>query len=154
MVKNPLTSEPKREKSGSTTLKKYHYQYHWAFCRLLDEHCEKKEYPIFVTAGSSFDKLTHIMHNKYLAYCYETLSSIEGSLICYGFGFGQYDDHIIKAINKAGKKRKDKNGNWHTLNSIYIGIYSKDDLVHIKQIEKQFKVPVRLFDAKTVMIWE
>lgn len=115
---------------------------------------EKKEYPIFVTAGSGIDKLTHIVHNKYLAYCYEQLSNIGGSLIVYGFGFGIYDNHIIKAINKAGKKRKDENGNWKPfLNSVYIGVYSENDIQHIKEIEKQFKVPVRLFDAKTVNIW-
>lgn len=113
----------------------------------------KKEYPIFVTAGSGNDKLTHIMHNKYLTHCYETLTAIEGSLIVYGFGFGPYDDHIIKAINKAGKKRKDENGNWHMLKSVYIGLYSEKDYNHIKQIEKQFKVPLRVFDAKTLYVW-
>jgi hypothetical protein len=116
---------------------------------------EKKEYPIFVTAGSGIDKLTHIVHNKYLSYCYEQLSEISGTLIVYGFGFGPYDDHIIKAINKAGKKRKDEHGNWKPfLNSVYIGVYSENDIQHMKEIEKQFKVPVRLFDAKTVNIWE
>lgn len=120
----------------------------------IKERMEKKEYPIFVTAGSGKDKLTHIVHNKYLSFCYDQLCRISGSLICYGFGFGPYDDHIIQAINKASKKRKDKNGNWNILNSIHIGVYSDDDLVHIKNIEKQFKLPIRLFDAKTVSIWE
>ena len=64
---------------------------------------ENQEYPIFVTAGSGKDKLTHIVHNKYLAYCYERLSSISGSLISFGFNFGLFDDHIIKVINKASK---------------------------------------------------
>lgn len=116
---------------------------------------EKKEYPIFVTAGSGKDKLTHIMHNKYLAYCYEQLSLVSGSLIVYGFGFGEYDDHIIKAINKAHKWRDDGTGTetLTRLHSVYIGVYSDKDLKHIKSIEKQFKIPVRLFDAKTVNVW-
>jgi hypothetical protein len=115
---------------------------------------EKKEYPIFVTAGNGYEKLTHIVHNKYLANCYESLSSITGSLICYGFGFGKYDNHIISAINKAAKKRKDKNNKWLPfLNSVYIGVYSEEDLKYIKSIEKKFKVPVRVFDAKTVNVW-
>lgn len=113
----------------------------------------QKEYPIFVTAGSSKDKLIHIMHNKYLAYCYEVLSSISGSLICFGFGFGDYDEHVITAINKASKKRKDAKGNWQMLKSVYIGVYSDADLKHIKSIEKKFKLPIRLFDAKTVNLW-
>jgi hypothetical protein len=115
---------------------------------------DKREYPIFVTAGNSYEKLSHIVHNKYLANCYESLSFISGSLICYGFGFGNYDEHIIAAINKAAKKRKDENGKWLPfLNSIYISIYSDADLKHIKSIEKKFKLPVRLFDAKTVNVW-
>lgn len=39
------------------------------------------------------------------------------------------------------------------LNSIYIGVYSDADLKHIKSIEKKFKLPIRLFDAKTVNVW-
>ncbi len=114
---------------------------------------EKKEYPIFVTARSGKDKLTHIMHNKYLSFCYETLSTITGSLISFGFNFGEYDEHIIAAINKASKFRKDEKGNFVKLYSIYIGVYSEANLKHIKSIEKKFKCPVRLFDAKTVKVW-
>jgi hypothetical protein len=115
---------------------------------------ENKEYPIFVTAGNGYEKLSHIVHNKYLANCYESLSTIGGSLICYGFGFGNYDEHIIAAINNAGKKRKDENDKWLPfLASIYIGVYSEADLKHIKSIERKFKVPVRVFDAKTVNVW-
>lgn len=115
---------------------------------------EKKEYPIFVTAGNGYEKLSHIVHNKYLANCYESLSSIGGSLVCYGFGFGDYDEHIIAAINKATEKRTNENGEWLPfLYSIYIGVYSDADLKHIKSIEQKFKLPVRLFDAKTVNVW-
>ena len=115
---------------------------------------ERKEYPIFVTAGNGEEKLSHIRHNRYLSHCYDMLSTIEGSLVCFGFGFGPYDEHIIGAINKATKKRKDENGNWHMLNSIYIGVYSENDLKHIQSIEKKFKCKVNLFDAKTVKVWE
>lgn len=114
---------------------------------------ERKEYPIFVTAGNGAEKLSHIRHNRYLSYCYDSLSSISGSLICFGFSFGEYDEHIIAAINHAAKKRKDKDGNWQMLNSIYIGVYSENDLKHIQSIEKKFKIPLRLFDAKTANVW-
>jgi hypothetical protein len=113
----------------------------------------KKEYPIFVTAGNSKDKLTHIMHNRYLACCFESLSTISGTLICFGFGFGPYDEHIIKAINKAYKWRDVADGTLERLQSIYIGVYSNKDLEHINAIKKKFKVPLRVFDAKTVNVW-
>lgn len=116
---------------------------------------EKKEYPIFVTAGSGKDKLTHIMHNKYLEFCYEKFASLTGSLICFGFGFGHYDDHIIEAINKANKWRDDgtNTGKLERLHSIYIGVYSDKDMEHIKSIKKKFRCKVNLFDAKTVKVW-
>lgn len=114
----------------------------------------KKEYPIFVTAGNGEEKLSHIRHNRYLSYCYDMLSNIDGSLICFGFGFGAYDEHIIAAITKAAKKKKGKDDKWHMLNSIYIGVYSDVDLKHIQSIVPKFKkLPMRYFDAKTVNVW-
>ena len=115
---------------------------------------KRKEYPIFVTAGNGAEKLSHIRHNRYLSNCYDELSSLSGSLVCFGFGFGPYDEHIIGAINKACKKRKDENDKWIPfLNSIYIGVYSDEALKHIQSIEKKFKCKVNLFDARTVNVW-
>lgn len=45
---NPLGHDPKREKSGSDTFRKYNYQYHWAFCRILDEHEAGNEFALFI----------------------------------------------------------------------------------------------------------
>jgi len=119
----------------------------------IKSRMEKKEYPIFVTAGNGEEKLSHIRHNRYLSYCYDVLSTISGSLVCFGFGFGPYDEHIIGAINNATKKRKDQDGKWHMLKSIYIGVYSEYDMKHIQSIENKFKCKVNLFDAKTVNVW-
>jgi len=119
----------------------------------IKKRLDKKEYPIFVTAGNGREKLIHIVHNKYLSYCYDSFTSIAGSLISFGFNFGEYDDHIIEAINKATKFRTDKDGKLNKLYSIYIGVYSDADLKHIKSIEKKFTCPVRLFDAKTAKVW-
>jgi hypothetical protein len=116
----------------------------------IKSNLSKRIYPVFVTAGDGNDKLKQIMHNKYLSYCYECLAKIEGSLLTFGFNFGEYDDHIIDAINiaaKQGRKVTDK------LWSIYIGVYSDDDKRHIESIEKKFKCKVHIYDAKTVQIW-
>ncbi len=117
----------------------------------IKERMEKKDYPIFVTAGDGREKLKHIMHNKYLTFCYEQLTKIEGSLITYGFNFGQYDHHIIDAINKAAKygaKSGDK------LFSIYIGVYSEGDFEHIKNIENMFRCKVNVYHSPTAHIWD
>jgi hypothetical protein len=90
------------------------------------------------------------MHNKYLSYCYEKFCSIQGSLVTFGFNFGEYDNHIIDAINIAAKQGK-RMGN--KLQSIYIGIYSDTDLRHINTIKNKFKCKVNLYNAKTVNVW-
>ncbi|MGB4773694.1 MAG: DUF4917 family protein [Daejeonella sp.] len=116
----------------------------------VKDRIDKKEYPIFVTAGNGKEKLTHIMHNKYLTFCYEQLCNIQGSLITFGFNFGEYDTHIIDAINaaaKMGRKIPDK------LWSVYIGVYSDDDLKHILKIKNKFKYKVTPYNARIANIW-
>lgn len=110
---------------------------------------EMKQYPVFVTAGSSEEKLEHIMHNHYLSYCFDQLSSIGGSLIVFGFGFGDYDGHIIEAINRASRQTIGKK-----LWSIYIGVNSDRGLKHIESISSRFECKVNIFDAKTAPVWE
>jgi len=107
-----------------------------------------KEYPVFVTAGDGNQKLAHILHNQYLDYCYKKLATITGSLVVFGFGFGKYDEHIIEAINKAAKQKR-QNRLW----SVYIGVYTGKDERYIKSIESKFKCKVNLFDSKTVSLW-
>ena len=50
----------------------------------IKKRIDKKEYPVFVTAGDGKQKLEHILHNQYLDYCYKKLSTIVGSLVVFG----------------------------------------------------------------------
>ncbi len=112
---------------------------------------EQKEYPIFVTGGNGKDKLTHILHNSYLAFCYDKLCNLEGSLVTFGFNFGEYDEHIIEAINTAAKNGKKI---FPKLLSVYIGVYSDADIKHIMSIRDKFKCKVNIYNAKTALIWD
>lgn len=114
----------------------------------ISARMEKGDYPIFVTAGDGQQKLNHITHNQYLTYCYDSFCQTEGSLVTFGFSFGQYDEHIIAAINRAAK-RKAPNKLW----SIYIGVYSPEDKKHIEKIEGKFRCKVHVYDAKTANVW-
>jgi hypothetical protein len=107
-------------------------------------------YPIFVTAGDGKEKLTQIMHNRYLTFCYEALSQIQGSLVTFGFNFGDYDDHLIRAINEAAKHGRKQ---FPKLLSIYIGVYSGGDRLRIESMEHRFKCKVHIYDAKTANVW-
>lgn len=117
----------------------------------INERMSQKSYPIFVTAGNAQEKLNHISHNKYLSYCYDQLTQIEGSLITFGFNFGEYDSHIIDAINKAAHEGQ-KAGN--KLHSVYIGVYSQGSLDYIQSIMYKFRCKVNLYNAATAPIWE
>ena len=135
--------------TGPTVIKEQYNGHH--ILENIKKRVENKQYPIFITAGNADDKLSHILHNQYLSYCYEKLSTITGSLVTFGFNFGKYDDHLIEAINMAVKfdtVRKDK------LWSIYIGVYSEEDEKHINSIKKKFNCKVNLFDAKTAGFWQ
>lgn len=116
----------------------------------ISERIVRAEYPIFVTAGNAREKLTHIMHNRYLTHCYEAFSSIEGSLVSFGFNFGENDHHIIHAINRAAKHgRKEPPKLW----SVYLGVYSEEDRERIERLENRFKCKVHIYDAKTASVW-
>lgn len=116
----------------------------------IKKRLDRGNYPIFVTAGNGDEKLNHIRHNRYLSYCFDQLSSLDGSLITFGFNFGDYDEHIIEAINKATHAQNKKPPK---LWSVYIGVYSDSDAEHICSIQSKFHAKVNIFDAKTVNIW-
>lgn len=118
----------------------------------IQARLNEAEYPVFVASGNGEEKLNHIMHNQYLSFCYETLSNIEGSLVTFGFNFGEYDHHIIDAINIATKHKKGKEFK-EKLWSIYIGVYSENDRKHIESIQDKFKCKVNLFNAGTANVW-
>jgi len=48
LADNPLAQASQREKSGSDTYRKYNYQYHWALCRIIEEHDQGSEYALFM----------------------------------------------------------------------------------------------------------
>ncbi|QMV50805.1 DUF4917 family protein [Ewingella americana] len=117
----------------------------------VKERLTRGSYPIFVTAGNGDEKLEHIRHNRYLSHCFDQLSNLDGSLVTFGFNFGEYDEHIIEAINKAAKQQsKTPPKLW----SVYIGVYSDLDAKHINSIAGKFLPKVHIFDAKTAPVWE
>lgn len=116
----------------------------------IKERIAKKDYPIFVTAGNGREKLEHIVHNKYLSQGFDSFSAIKGSLVVFGFGFGDSDLHIVEAINKAalhGQTASDK------LWSVYVGVNSQASLDRIIKITDRFQTKVKLYDARTAGVW-
>jgi len=115
----------------------------------ITQRIEGGEYPVFVTAGDANQKLTHIRHNPYLQNSYESLATISGSLVTFGFNFGPQDEHIVTAIQRAAKQPKP-----HRLWSIYIGAYSSEDVTRAEQLSKKLECKVHVFDSKTAPVWQ
>lgn len=114
----------------------------------IKERIYRRQYPLFVTEGDGDAKKRQISKSAYLSNCFNHLKTLNGSLVTFGFSFGDSDQHVIDAINKAASKRSD-----HRLRSIYIGVFSDKDRKHIEEISNKFKVKVNTFDAKTVNVW-
>ena len=63
---------------------------------------ENNNIPLYVSEGNWEDKLEQIQSNKYLRFCHEALSEIDGHLTIYGHDLSDSaDKHIVDAINKS-----------------------------------------------------
>ena len=84
----------------------------------VEQSLKRNEFPIFVSEGTSEQKLEKIMHNAYLHKCLRSLKSISGTLFIYGMSFSENDQHIINAIVES------------KVTDIYVSIYGNpnDDL--------------------------
>lgn len=123
--------------------------------RLVDQirdALSKDFFPLFVSEGTSSEKLERIRHNDYLAKAYRSFSQISGALFIYGHSLAENDEHYLKRIEK-GK-----------VSCVYIGIYGDLNAASNKQIisranqlasgrARRWPLQVRLFDAATAHVW-
>src|SRR5207253_3211637 len=71
--------------TGSEIVKEQYRESEGYILENISKRLENDEYPIFVTAGNSDEKLNQIRHNRYLSACYDHLSEIDGSIVSLGF---------------------------------------------------------------------
>lgn len=110
------------------------------------------EYPVCISAGNFKDKLQKIDKWDYLKSCLETLKTIDGNLVVFGFSADERrDKHILEAIKFA----QDKNG----LN-IYWGVHGNSEEKLQYQIEKLEEVFERVglknyefYDSASARVW-
>ncbi len=62
------------------------------------------KFPLFVAEDSADNKAQKIAHSHFLARAYRSLESIQRPLFTFGFGFGDSDKHIRRAIAKSKVK--------------------------------------------------
>lgn len=116
----------------------------------ISARIEADEYPVFVTSGDGGDKLAQIRANPYLSDCYEHLCSVDGSIVTFGFSFGESDLHLVDALNKATHyPSKDVPKLW----SVYIGVFSDADMQRAAALEKTLHAKVHTYNAQTAEVW-
>jgi hypothetical protein len=123
--------------------------------RLIDQirnALSKDYYPLFVSEGTSAEKLERIRHNDYLAKAYRSFSEIQGALVIYGHSLAENDEHYLKRIEKG------------RLSQLYIGLYgdpksdaNKRIIARANQMSnsRRAKAPLGItyFDASTAKVW-
>jgi hypothetical protein len=123
--------------------------------RLVDQirnALSKNFFPLFVSEGTSNEKLERIRHNDYLAKAYRSFSEITGALFIYGHSLAENDEHYLKRIEK-GK-----------VSCVYVGIYGDPDGDENRKIISRAKklisgrapgrpLQVQFYDAATARVW-
>lgn len=124
--------------------------------RLIDQirsALSKNLFPIFVSEGTSKEKLERIRHNDYLAKAYRSFESIQGALFIYGHSLAENDDHYLKCIEK-GKTQH-----------LYIGLYgniNSDSNKFIARRANQISnsrrarrsLALTFYDASSASVWQ
>lgn len=111
-------------------------------------------YPVFVSEGTSAEKVERIRHNDYLSKMYRGFTQIQGSLVVFGHSLDQCDEHIfLDRIGRHGKTGK-----------LFVSIYgdpadsannaiirNAQRIVGMRSARRPLSV--YFFDAKSVNTW-
>jgi len=93
--------------------------------RLIDQiraALENSKFPLFVSEGTSEEKLTRIKHHGYLHRGIASIGSITGSLVIHGMSFGPNDNHVIRILERGRVSR------------VYVGLYGCPEAPHNRAI--------------------
>lgn len=111
-----------------TTINKKIYKEDQPLKDQILQSLESNFYPVFVSEGSSHQKLTKILHNIYLNSCYRSLQTKGKVIVIYGTYLKQNDTHIQDAIIE--------NPN---ITTICIAVKNKDSLEEIQPFIARLK---------------
>ena len=111
-------------------------------------------YPVFVSEGTSNEKVERIRHNDYLCKMYRSFTEIQGDLVVFGHSLDESDDHIFSdRIGRHGKTTR-----------LYVGIFGDpttadnmtkirraQDISHLRSPRRPLEV--KFFDAASASVW-
>jgi hypothetical protein len=113
---------------------------------------DANSFPLFVSEGSSLEKMNKIMHSNYLSRCFRSFSNITGSLFIYGHSLANNDSHILNLIPKS------------KIENLYVSLYgdqtTKENIEIIQKAEQlqrlrqgKKSLSIYFFDAESAQVW-
>lgn len=117
----------------------------------IGEKWKQKYVPLFVSEGSSEQKLKAIRRSTYLNFVYENvLSHLEPTVIIYGWKLAEQEQHLIKKIFSNNK-----------ISNVYISMYlgsNTEPIDEQKRIASMLKrenrtMNIKFFDAASKNCW-
>lgn len=67
-------------------------------------HAKPNRHPLFVSEGTSVQKMAVIRRSDYLTFALQTLIEDRSNTVIFGASFGPQDDHVVQALS-SGRKR-------------------------------------------------
>jgi hypothetical protein len=115
---------------------------------------QREFYPVFVSEGTSEEKVERIRHNDYLCKMYRSFTEIQGDLVVFGHSLDQSDDHIFTdRIGRHGKTSR-----------LYVSIFGNPstaanaliirrglDISALRSSRRPLEV--KFFDAGSASVW-
>lgn len=115
---------------------------------------QQEFYPVFVSEGTSDEKVERIRHNDYLCKMYRSFTEIQGDLVVFGHSLDQSDDHIFAdRIGRHGKTSR-----------LYVSVLgdpssprNKEKIRRALDLEDlrrpRWPLEVKFFSAETTAVW-
>ena len=115
---------------------------------------EREFYPVFVSEGTSAEKVERIRHNDYLCKMYRSFTEIKGALLVFGHSLDESDDHIF--MDRIGRHGK--------TSQLYVSIFGDPQSARNKAIIRRASgiarlrparkpLEVKFFDAASASVW-
>ncbi len=127
-----------------------------AIIEQIREGLDKNNYPLFITEGTSEQKLKKIFSNQYLIYCYNNFKEIideeKNCLFIHGHSLAENDKHFLSLIEKG------------RIPQVYISLFGDFDSTPNKEIrrvamgikevrKKAYPLQVQFYDAPSAKVW-
>jgi hypothetical protein len=109
-------------------------------------------FPLFVSEGSSLEKLNKIRHSDYLSRAYRSFQAIGNCLFVHGHSLAENDEHYLKLIERGKVKH------------LFLGLHGDPDTENNKRIIRRANLMVSnrrnsnalklsFYDTETANVW-